>query len=116
YALAGLVSEVEIVAKGLDHVVSCDAKVRLPGFNHRQHGSHNTANGSNLLPVSLLCGRNREKVAEQLVGAVDQMNDHATQLQNRCSTAAGLHMSPVRSSGSCNSGHRQPDLKTGITR
>src|SRR5579864_319587 len=66
-----------------------DAEVRRSRFDHRHHGSQNTANSTDLLPVVVLCGGNREEVAEQLVGAVDQMSVH--QVNSKCLLLRAAH-------------------------
>ena len=64
-------------------MISGNTEVCRSGFDHRQHRPEYTANGTNLLPVCVLCGRNREEISEQLVGAVDEMNVH--QVNSKCS-------------------------------
>ena len=75
-AAAGLVAGPEIVAKRLDHVVGGDADVRralLDDLEHRlQHADH----GAERPVLALGEAAQAVEVAEQLVGAVDEVNDH----------------------------------------
>ena len=66
-----------LVAKRLDHVVGCDPHMRGPIVEHRDQRAQHPADGADLtvlrVPVS---APGRVEVAEQLVGAVDQMDLH----------------------------------------
>jgi hypothetical protein len=41
-------------------------------LDHRKNRSEHAAHGADVLAVRIRCGRHREEMAEQLVGAVDQ--------------------------------------------
>ena len=75
-ALAGLVARPQIVAERLDDVVGGDADMRgalllhlLDGAQHADHGAERPllVLSAALVPI---------KMTEQLVGAVNQVNDH----------------------------------------
>src|SRR5262249_45603011 len=76
-ALAGLVAGPEVVAKGFDDVIRRHPEMRGAALEHAEHRGHDATDGAQLLRCGALeRGRGREEVAEQLVGAVDQMDVH----------------------------------------
>ena len=73
---AGLVARPEVVAERLDDVVGRDADVRRSGLEHLQHGVQHAGRGAERLIVALAAAAAAVEVAEQLVGAVDEVDDH----------------------------------------
>ena len=75
-SLARLVVRPELVAEGLDHVVGGHADMGRAGLDHLQHGVQHASNGAEWFVFSLVPAALAVEVAEKLVGAVDQVNDH----------------------------------------
>ena len=75
-ARAGLVARVEIVAERLDHVVRGDTDVRGAALEHPQHRPQHTTCGRDLAALSRDMRRDAEVMAEQLVGAVKEVDVH----------------------------------------
>ena len=75
-AVAGLVAGVEIVAEGFDDVVGGDAEVGGAFFDHLEHGGEDASDGGDLHALLVLHGRKGVEVAEELVGAVDEVDLH----------------------------------------
>ena len=75
-ALAGLVARPEVVAERLDHVVGRDADVRRAALDHLEHGVQHAGCRAERLAVALAAAPPAVEVAEQLVGAVEQVDDH----------------------------------------
>ena len=70
----GLVSGPEPVAKRLDDVIGRDADVRRAAVDHAEDGGDHAADGGHFPAVGVARRRERVVVAEQLVGAVDEIN------------------------------------------
>jgi hypothetical protein len=80
--LAGLVAGPERIAKGLDDVIGGHAHMRGPALEHAKDRSDDPAHRSQLRRRAPVEGRRRrEEIAEQLVGPVDQMDDHEWTIQ-----------------------------------
>ena len=73
---AGLVARPEVVAEGLDDVIGRDADVRRAGLEHLQHGVQHAGRGAERLTVAPAAAAAAVEMAEQLVGAVDEVDDH----------------------------------------
>jgi hypothetical protein len=76
-ALAGLVARPQQVAKGLDHVVGGHAQMRRIVFDQLQHAVEDAATAPKRAVLALGEAAQAIEVAEQLVGAVDEVDDHA---------------------------------------
>src|SRR4051812_2807433 len=76
---AGLVAGPEIVAEGLDDVIGGHTDVRSPSFQHLRHGAENSGNRAEGR-ITLLEPADPVEMAEQLVGPVDEVDDHAPAL------------------------------------
>jgi hypothetical protein len=57
-------------------VIGCHADVRGVPIDHSEHGSHDAAHGADLPPLLIDGGGDRIVVAEELIGAVDEVNIH----------------------------------------
>ena len=76
-ALARLVVRPERVPERFDDVVGGHAEVGRAAFEHSQDGPDDAADRSELLrPLSVERGGRGQEVAEQLVGAIDQVDAH----------------------------------------
>ena len=73
---AGLVAGPEAVAKRLDDVIGRDADVRRSLLDHLQHRLQHADHGAEGPVLPLREAAQAVEVAEQLVGAVDEVNDH----------------------------------------
>ena len=73
---AGLVAGPETVPEGLDDVVGRHAEVRRPVLDHLQDGMQHADHGSEGRGPALVEAAQAVEVAEQLVGAIQQVNDH----------------------------------------
>ena len=62
-----------MVAERLDDVIGRDGDVRGAAVDHAEHRRQHAANGADLAAVSIPRGWQRVIVAEQFVGAVDQV-------------------------------------------
>ncbi len=101
--VARLVLWPEIVAERLDDMIGRDAEVRRAAFNHLQHGIQYAEHGAEGSVVTLVEAAQTIEVSEQLVGAVDEMNDHQSgigRLAINLKAASGV---PRR--------HRRPDRR-----
>jgi len=76
-AIARLVVGPKTVAKRLDDVVGRDTDVRRSALEHLQHGLHHADHGCEGRVFTLREAPRPVKMSEQLVRAVDQMDDHA---------------------------------------
>ena len=84
HAFAGFVAGIEIVAEGFDDVIGGDAEVGCAGFDHRENRRKDTADGADFPAVCVFRGRDGEEVAEEFVGAVDEVrNAESTILRGR---------------------------------
>ena len=75
-AVAGLVVGPEVVAERLDHVVGGDAEVGGAALDHLEHGVQHAGHGAERLVLALVEAALPVEVAEQLVGAVDDVDQH----------------------------------------
>ena len=75
-AVAGLVAGPEVVAERLDDVIGRDADVRGAAFDHLEHGVEHAEHGAEGLVLPLVEAAQAVEMTEQLVGAVDEMDDH----------------------------------------
>ena len=75
-AVAGLVVGIEVIPKRLDDVIGRDAHVRRAGFEELQHGAEHPRHRGVGRVLPLGAATDAVEVAEQLVGAVDQVDDH----------------------------------------
>ena len=78
HALTRLVARPHVVAEALDHVVGGDADV-CRAVLHQHQGRADHAGGRRIRMSVAVPRRRTEVLAEQLVGAVDQMNTHGAQ-------------------------------------
>ena len=76
-AFAGLVVRPEFVAKRFDDVVGGDADMRGALLEHLQHRLQYTDHGAVGLVLALVEAAQPIEVPVQLVGAVDDVDDHA---------------------------------------
>src|SRR3954454_11045867 len=76
-ALASLVVWPELVPERLDHVVGRHAEVRRTTLDHLEHGVQHARDGAEWLVLALVEAALAVEVAEELVGTVDEMDDHA---------------------------------------
>ena len=60
-------------------MIGRDPDVGRTALDHRQNRSEHAAHGADVLAVPIHCGRHREEMAEQLVGAVDQVDLHRSE-------------------------------------
>ena len=86
-AVGGLVARPEAIAKGLDDVIGRNAEVGGAVLDHLQHGVEHTDYGAAGAIRAVAEAAQTIEVTEQLVGAVNQVNDH------RDSFAAGADSS-----------------------
>src|SRR6266850_5581392 len=75
-ALAGLVAEVELVAEGFNDVIGRHPDVRGSRLDHLEHGSDHPRDRAEGSVLALVESAEAVEVAEELVGAVDEVNDH----------------------------------------
>jgi hypothetical protein len=75
-AVAGLVPRPQVVAERLDDVVGRDADVRCAAFDSLQYGVEDAEHGAERFVLPLAEAAQTVEVTEQLVGAVDEMDDH----------------------------------------
>ena len=75
-ALAGFVAGPESVAERLDDVIGRDADVRRAVAHQAAHRGEDAAHGRDLAAFGVARRRQREEVAKQFVGAVDEVNVH----------------------------------------
>src|SRR6185312_3048567 len=73
-AFAGFIARPQTVAEGFDDVVCCNGDIRSPALDHSQYRGEYAANRGHFMAVPITRGRQREVMAEEFVGAVDQMN------------------------------------------
>ncbi len=75
-ARAGLVARPQAVAKRLDDVIRRDADVRRAAADQAVDRGDDAAHGRYLAALFVFLRRQREVVAKQFVGAVDEVDDH----------------------------------------
>src|SRR5439155_4481183 len=71
-----LVVTPEAIAERLDDVISCYADVRGPLLDHLQDGMQHATHGAEGRILALVGATAAVELAEQLVRAVHEMNDH----------------------------------------
>ena len=76
-AIARLVAVPQIIAEGFDHVIGGDADVRRAALDHLQHALQHADDSAMGAVGALVEAAHAVKVAEQLVGSVDQVDDHS---------------------------------------
>ena len=76
-SISRFVAGPKFVAEGLDHVIGGDAYVCGALADHLQHGIEHAGNRPESPILSTGEAAQSIKMAEELVGTVDQMNDHA---------------------------------------
>ena len=72
----GLVAGPQVVAERLDDVIGRDADMRRALLDHLQHRLQHAAHGAERAVLALVEAAVAVEVAEQLVGAVDEVDDH----------------------------------------
>ena len=72
----GLAARPELVAERLDDVVGGDADVALALLDHLEHRLQDADDGTERSVLALVEAAQAVEVAKELVGAVDEMNDH----------------------------------------
>ena len=75
-AVARLVAQPKLVAKGLDHVIRRDTDVGRAGFEHLENGVHDADDSPVGLVLPLVEAALSVEVPEQLVRAIEEVNDH----------------------------------------
>jgi hypothetical protein len=73
----GLVVGPELVPERLDHVIGGDTEVGGALLDHLQHRMQQAGDRAQRLVLALVEAALAVEVAEQLVGAVQDMNDHS---------------------------------------
>ena len=73
---AGLVIRPKPIAKRLDHVIGGDAEVRIAAFDHLEHALQHADDGAVGTVHAFVEPAQAVEVTEELVGAVDEVNDH----------------------------------------
>ena len=76
-AFAGLVVGPELVPERLDDVIGGDAEVGGALLDHLEHGVQQAGDGAEGLVLALVEAAQAVEMAEQLVGAVQDMDDHS---------------------------------------
>ena len=94
HALAGLVRRIKIVAKRLDDVIRRDANVRRAGLGHLQHRVEDADDRPERRVLTLVEAAQPVEVAKELVGAVDEVDDHAPNARVKLPTAGGPEPMP----------------------
>ena len=75
-AVAGFVAGPQLVAKRFDDVIGRDADVRGAFLDHLQHRMQHAIDRAQRPVLALVEAAQAVEMTEQLVGAVDEMNDH----------------------------------------
>ena len=78
---AGLVVRPKPIAKRLDHVVGGDAEVRVAVLDHLENGLQHADDGAVRAVLAFGEPAQAVEVTEELVGAVDEMNDPRKRLR-----------------------------------
>src|SRR5437667_8780594 len=84
-ALSGLVAGPELIAEGFDDVIGRHADVRGSPLDRLQHRSEHPGDGAERRVLALVEAAETVEVTEELVGAVDEMNDHGGMVIDRAS-------------------------------
>jgi hypothetical protein len=77
-AIPGLVAGPETIAEGLDDVIGGHPDVSSPGLDRLQHGMEYADHGAVGPVLALIEAAKAVEMAEQLVGAVQEMYDHVS--------------------------------------
>src|SRR5438132_4624731 len=88
-AEAGLVSMPQIVAERFDDVIGGHADVRRPLFDHLEYAVQHSAHAAEARVDAVRRSAGAVEMAEQLVRAVDEVDDHAGPQDNellRCNS------------------------------
>src|SRR6266699_1321756 len=116
-ALTGLVIGPERVAKRLDDVVGGDAEMRRALLDHLQYRVEHSDHGAEGRVLALCGAAAAVELAEQLVRAVDQMNDHAAEPRPHAAARArsrsrsrAFRVSPAARSNSTRASSQRPSL------
>ena len=99
-AVPCLVAGPETVAEGLDDVIGRDTDVSGSRLDHLQHCIQHSDHGAEGPILALGEAAKAVEVAEQLVGAVYEMNDHDFRHQSAAGEAPGLNFL-LLSTGGC---------------
>ena len=115
-AFAGFVVGPQLVAERLDHVIGGDADVRRAGLEHLRDGAEHAGDRAERAVAFLFRAPVAVEMAEQLVRAVDEMNDHRAgraQAAARSSSSArsrALRVSDAARSNSARASSGRPSL------
>src|SRR6185503_5224744 len=93
---AGFVSRPYLVAERLDDVIGRHADVGLSGFENLQHALQHTDYCAERPILTLGKAAQTVEMSEQLVGTVDEMNDHAAALCREAQARAQYQAATVR--------------------
>src|SRR5207249_3073291 len=93
-ALSGLVAGPELIAEGFDDVIGRHADVRGSPLDRLQHRPEHPGHGAERRVLALVEAAETVEVTEELVGAVDEMNDHGCMVIDRASGKAPRFGSP----------------------
>src|SRR3954471_21923227 len=77
-----LVTGPELVAKRLDHVIGADTDVGVASLDHLQHALQHADDGTVRPILALVESAQPVEMPKQLVGAVDEMNDHCASIHD----------------------------------
>lgn len=76
-AFAGLVAGPQLVAERLDDMIGGDAQVRGAALDGLEHGVEDAEHGAERRILALVEAAQAVEMTEELVSAVDEVNDHA---------------------------------------
>ncbi len=76
-AVPSLVSTPQVVAEGFDDMIGGDAQVSGAALDHLQDGMQHPGYGAVRLVAALVETAQAVEVPEELIGAVDEVNDHS---------------------------------------
>src|SRR5882762_3117248 len=94
-AVAGLVARPQTITEGFDDVIRRHAEMGRPLFDHLQHGMQHAAYGAEGSIGAFVEAAQTVEMAEQLIGAVNEMDDHAMPSAGGVSLNLGQHGPPV---------------------
>src|SRR5262249_55561059 len=89
-ALPGLVAPPEVVAEGLDDVVRRDAEVRRAPLDHLRDRVEHARDRAHRPILPLRGAPGAVEVAEELVGPVEEMDDHRREKRDPWGFALGM--------------------------
>ena len=75
----GLVARPKPIAKRFDHVIGGDAEVGVAALDHLEHGLQHADDSAVRAVLAFVEPAQPVEVTEELVGAVDEVNDHLGQ-------------------------------------